>query len=273
MLQHNTVKSRIEKGHIIMGLINRNRKKPGSIDSDKSLHKNLDFTASEQYKLLRTNILFTLPNDVKCPIIGVTSSTIGEGKSTTSINLSYVLAENGSRVLLIDGDLRLPSIAKKMEIKSTPGLTDMLINPNPDIEGLKTSLNEKWYVLPSGELPPNPSELLGSKRMEKLLDSFKEKFDYIIVDLPPVNLVSDAVSIAPFINGMIVVIREDYVTKKELEQCIRQLEFSNVKVLGCVMTECGSTVSYSKGGKYRSGKYYKYYRYQSYAPKNDQNAK
>ena len=88
---------------------------PFSSEADKrTLHKNLEFTATEQYKLLRTNLEFTIPADVKCPVIGITSSMRGEGKSTTSINLAYVLAEKGSKVLLIDADLRLHSVAKKM---------------------------------------------------------------------------------------------------------------------------------------------------------------
>ena len=83
--------------------------------SKKTLHKNLEFTAAEQYKLIRTNLDFTLPDEDKCPVIGVTSSMRGEGKSTTSVNLAYVFAEKGNKVLLIDGDLRIPSIAKKLE--------------------------------------------------------------------------------------------------------------------------------------------------------------
>ena len=100
----------------------------GPNDITNTLHKNLEFTALEQYKLIRANLDFTLPVGEKCPVIGVTSAMRGEGKSTTAVNLSYVLAERGSRVLLIDGDLRIPSIAKKMDIPSTPGLTDVLMN-------------------------------------------------------------------------------------------------------------------------------------------------
>ena len=212
--------------------------------SKKTLHKNLEFTAVEQYKLLRANLSFTLPEGVKCPIIGVTSSMRGEGKSTTAINLSYVLAESGKSVLLMD-------------ISSTPGLTDLLMGYESHQMGVfKTNLLENWYVMPSGDLPPNPSELLGSRRMESILKLAAEKFDYIVVDLPPVNVVSDALAISKYITGMIVVIREDYTEKKELEACFRQLKLSNVNVLGCVMNEAESL-----GGTHgRYKKYSKYYR-------------
>ena len=222
----------------------------------KTLHKHLNFTATEQYKLLRTNIDFTLPQDEKCHIIGVTSSMRGEGKSTTAINLSYVLAEKGSKVLLIDGDLRIPSVAKKLQIPSTPGLTTLLMNKSTDVESFKSSLLNNWYILPAGEIPPNPSELLGSRRMEKLLAALKEQFEYIIIDLPPVNIVSDALSISKFISGMVVVIREEYTEKKELTHCMRQLSLSNVHVLGCVLNEAKAN-----GGSYGKYKKYKYYRY------------
>ena len=219
----------------------------------KTLHKNLSFTATEQYKLLRTNIEFTLPQDEKCHVVGVTSSMRGEGKSTTAINLSYVLAEKGSKVLIIDGDLRIPSVAKKLQISSKPGVTNLLMNKSSDVEAFKSDLLDNWYIVPAGDIPPNPSELLGSNRMQKLIEALKEQFDYIVIDLPPVNIVSDALSISPFISGMIVVVREEYTEKKELTRCMRQLSLSNVKVLGCVLNEASSG-----NGSYGKYKYKKY---------------
>lgn len=258
-----------------MGLFKKKRKAGQFLAAEgetrKTLHKNLEFTAAEQYKLIRANLDFTLPENEKCPVIGVTSSMRGEGKSTTAVNLSYAFAEKGSRVLLIDADLRIPSVAKKLEISSTPGLADMLRGKGAQIEEFQTCQLENWFVLPSGDIPPNPSELLGSSRMENILNKLKEQFDYIVIDLPPVNIVSDAVSISGLISGMIVVIREEYTEKKELERCFRQLRLSNVNILGCVMNESsfGSHAygKYKKNRKYKYYKYYKYYQYYQSEPK------
>ncbi len=227
-------------------------------ENPETLHKNLTFTGSEQYKMLRTNLSFTLPDDVKCPIIGVTSSMRGEGKSTTAINLAHALAENKKRVVLIDGDLRIPSVAKKMRIRGRPGLTELLFGREGlTYEMFRSDISEEWYIIPSGTLPPNPSELLGSKKMERLLEKFSEEFDYIIIDLPPVNVVSDALTLAKLITGLVLVVREDYTSKKELSTCIRQLKLSKVNVLGCVMNG-------SKSGIGTYGKYKKYYKYKEY---------
>lgn len=244
-----------------MGLFgNKSKRKKfmqGNADNAMTLHKNLKFTAIEQYKLIRANLDFTLPDNEKCPVIGVTSSMRGEGKSTTAVNLSYVFAEKGSKVLLIDADLRIPSIAKKLKIESTPGLSDLLKGKGAKISEFQSHLFDNWFVLPSGDIPPNPTELLGSNRMENVLNQLREVFDYIIIDLPPVNIVSDAISISSLISGMIVVIREEYTEKKELERCFRQLNLSNVNILGCVMngTETGSKMY----GKYKKYKYYQHY--------------
>jgi capsular exopolysaccharide synthesis family protein len=156
-------------------------------------------------------------------------------------------------VLIIDGDLRIPSVAKKLQISSKPGVTNLLMNKSSDVEAFKSDLLDNWYIVPAGDIPPNPSELLGSNRMQKLIEALKEQFDYIVIDLPPVNIVSDALSISPFISGMIVVVREEYTEKKELTRCMRQLSLSNVKVLGCVLNEASSG-----NGSYGKYKYKKY---------------
>ena len=242
-----------------MGLFEKKRGHRFSSEKDeiqKTLHKNLGFTAIEQYKLIRANLDFVIPETEKCPVIGVTSSMPGEGKSTTSINLSYVFAEKGHKVLLIDGDMRLPSISKKLDLEGGEyGLSDLLRNTGAPLPEFKPYLLDNWYILTMGDIPPNPSELLGSSRMEKLLNQLRDIFDYIIIDLPPVNIVSDAVSISRLLSGMIVVVREERTQKRELERCVRQLRLSNVNILGFILLGAVSE-SRTYGSK---NKYYQEY--------------
>ncbi len=221
------------------------------------LHNKLSFAATEAYKLLRTNLSFTLTERKDCYIIGVTSSIRGEGKSTTAINLSYAIAQTGKKVLVVDGDLRLPSVAKKMEMRGIPGLSNMIIGNSEEAESIRVfDKLDNWHILPAGDIPPNPTEMLGSSQMEKLIKEFSEKYDYIIIDLPPVNLVSDALVISHLLDGMIVVIREEYSERRELTNCIRQLELSGVKMLGAVMNV--TTRATNAYGQYRKKRYNKY---------------
>lgn len=221
----------------------------------KTLHSHLNFAASEAYKLLRTNLQFTLPEKTGCKVLGVTSSVRSEGKSTTSINTAYVLAETGKKVLLIDGDMRMPSVAKKLEIENTPGLSNMFVSASGSkLSVVRSDILDNWYIMPAGDIPPNPSELLGSRRMKAILNVLTENFDYIIIDLPPVNIVTDALAVAPYLDGMIVVAREDYTSRKIFEDCIRRLELSQVKILGFVLNRAKDEAK-TYGGK----KYSKYY--------------
>ncbi len=222
----------------------------------KTLHKNLNFEAAEAYKLLRTNLLFTLSEERKCHIVGVTSSMRAEGKSTTTINLAYSLAETGKKVLLIDADMRLPSIAKKMELENAPGLSNLFISGGSGrLNVVNSGVLSNWYVLPAGDIPPNPSELLSSKRMKAILKAFSDNFDFIVVDLPPVNIVSDGLTLAPLLDGMLVVVREDYTDKRSLDDCVNHLEMANVKILGFVLDHAKN-----EGGTYGSKHYSKYYK-------------
>ncbi|MCR5088451.1 MAG: CpsD/CapB family tyrosine-protein kinase [Oscillospiraceae bacterium] len=219
--------------------------------------ESLSFAASEAYKLLRTNLLFSMP-EKPCHIIGVTSSVRGEGKSTTSVNLAYTFAQSGKKVLLIDGDLRLPTVATKLNLHRAPGLSNLLAGLNSERHCLQKSAQmENWFIMSSGDIPPNPSELLGSERMHALLDRYAEVFDYIILDLPPVNIVADALVISKWLDGLVLVVRQNYITKRALNECMYQIEKLNAKLLGFVMTDAQvSESSYKKYGKY--GKSYGY---------------
>ena len=190
-------------------------------DNQKTLHKNLEFTATEQYKLLRANLSFTLPEGVKCPIIGVTSSMRGEGKSTTAINLSYVLVEAGKKVVLIDGDMRIPSVAKKMKISNNLGLTDCLKGVEAlQLSTFRSDVFNNWYIIPSGALPPNPSELLASPKINELFVEVSEKYDYVFIDMPPATIVTDAVSLSKYVTGVVLVVRQNYTNIDYIDKAI-----------------------------------------------------
>ena len=221
------------------------------------LYQKLSFAATEAYKLLRTNVLFALPSDKKCRVVGVTSSLRGDGKSTTAVNLAYTLAETGQRVLLIDADMRLPSIPKKIGIAPSPGLSNILVGMAESKSTVQpTGILDSWYVLAAGDIPPNPSELLGSNQMEALLAHYAQDYDFIVVDLPPVNIVTDALVVSRFLDGLILVIREDYTERSAVNNCYRQLKQADVKILGVVLNAAKEAY-----GGYRRYKRYKYYKY------------
>ncbi len=224
----------------------------------------LNFAASEAYKLLRTNLTFALPEEQKCRVVGVTSAMRGEGKSTTSINLAYTIAETGKRVLLIEADMRRPNLARRLAIDITPGLSNLLAGLCREQDVVQdVGLLENLKVITSGDIPPNPSELLASERMGAVIDNLTQNFDFIVFDLPPVNAVSDGLVISRLVQGMIVVVRQDYSTRQDLAAALRQLEYLQIKVLGFVMTHGTST-----GGRYgrysRYGRYGRYGRYSRY---------
>lgn len=225
----------------------------------------MNFASSEAYKLLRTNLMFSFSDTEKCRIIGMTSSFSGEGKSLTSINLAYTLAETGKKVLLIEGDMRLPTMAGRLGLKPSPGLSNLIAGMN----GVKEVLQEyktmtegnvpvSFHVLVSGDIPPNPSELLGSNRMHLFLKSLRDICDYVILDLPPVTVVTDAVLSSKLVDGMVVVVRNNRAVRGALAETIRQLRLVDARILGFVFngaTESGG--SYYKGKKYYKQNYYK----------------
>lgn len=223
------------------------KKKLWQGDKQVAYGKDLSFGAAEAYKLLRTNILFALPDEQKCRVVGVTSASRGEGKSTTALNLSYMLAEAGERVLLIEGDMRLPSISKQLNLKMSPGLSNVLVGLNGSKEVLQQSgLHEQLQVISSGDIPPNPSELLGAKSMRALMETLAGDHDFIILDLPPVTEVSDPLVASKLTDGMVVVVRQNYTNRSALADTIQQLRYAEAKILGFVLTRAST----DKGKKY-----------------------
>jgi len=231
---------------------NKNRDILTPEETRKTIGSNLTFAAAEAYKLLRTNLNFSLPEVNGCKIIGVTSALRGEGKSTTSVNIAYTMAQTGHKVLLLEADMRLPTLSKRLRVASAPGLSNLLAGQCGGNDILqKSGLLPNLWVTTAGDLPPNPAELLGSGNMEVTMKALADIFDVIIVDLPPVTAVSDAVVVSKMVQGMIVVVRQDYCDRASVDEVVRQLRFVDAKILGFVMTGANTQAkTYKRYGSY-----------------------
>lgn len=190
---------------------------------------------AESFRTLRTNLQF-LDVDSDSRTFVVSSAGPGEGKSTTTANLAIALAETGARVALIDGDLRLPRVADYMDVEGAVGLTNVLIGQVEVADALQKWGKNHLYVLPSGPVPPNPSELLGSTAMDQVLAPLEKYFDYILIDAPPLLLVTDAAVIGKKARGVIMVAASGKTKKPELSGAIRTLTTAGVNLLGFVVT-------------------------------------
>lgn len=217
----------------------------------------ISFAASEAYKLLRTKLQFSFSDENACRVIGISSGLSGEGKSLSAVNLAYSLSELGMRVVLLDCDMRRPTLAKKLGINKAPGLSNYLTRQSDLVSllqpcGIQDDPNA-FHVIAAGPNPPNPVELLSSERMASALKSLRKLYDYVILDLPPVSEVSDAMAIADQTDGILLVVRQNYCDRGILEDTVRQFKFINAKLLGIVFNS--TTVNTGKYGK----SYYKKY--------------
>jgi capsular exopolysaccharide synthesis family protein len=188
---------------------------------------------AEALRQLRTNLQFV---DVDRPVrvMVVTSALPGEGKSSTATNLAVVFAEAGHRVLLIDADLRRPKVAEYLGLEGAVGLTNLLAGQAQPGDVIQRWSSGLW-VLPSGFLPPNPSELLASQQMADLLDTFRQRFDVVIIDSPPLLPVTDGAVLATIADGALLVVRAAKTSHAQIAGALRALEAVNARLLGCVL--------------------------------------
>jgi capsular exopolysaccharide synthesis family protein len=206
---------------------------------------------AEALRQLRTNLQFV---DVDRPVrvLVVTSALPGEGKSSTAVNLGVVFAEAGQRVLLIDADLRRPKLAEYLGVEGAVGLTNLLAGQaKPD------DVVQPWgpnlWVLPSGFIPPNPSELLASRHMADLLRMFRERFDMVIIDSPPLLPVTDAAVLSTCADGAVMVARAAKTSSSQISGALRALQAVNARLLGCVLNMVPARLSDPYAYYYGSG--------------------
>ena len=223
-----------------------------------------NFNYVEAYRMLRTNLGFTLVDDTS-QVIMVTSSVSSEGKSTIAINLSHILAQTDKKVLLIDADLRKPSIAQlvKVKVNVKDGLSTLLASKSTIESAVFAYKHLNFYVMLSGPIPPNATELLSFPKFGEVLKQLRQSFDYIIIDSPPVGIVTDAAVISQHVDGAIFVVRHNYANREVLNRALGNLKKSGVRLLGAVMN------NYDNRNNYKSSAYDSYYYYSNYGSETD----
>ncbi|MCT4384175.1 CpsD/CapB family tyrosine-protein kinase [Lacticaseibacillus paracasei] len=189
---------------------------------------------SEQFRTVRTNIEFAGAALDKCQVVMFTSSAMSEGKSTVSANVAVTWAQAGKKVLLIDADLRRPTVQATFRKLNLDGVTTVLTGKTTAEQVVEDTYVNNLSVITSGPVPPNPSELLNSKRMGQLIDWSRENFDIIVLDAPPVLAVSDVQVLVPKTDGVVVVANMGKTLKGDLRRTVEVLKLANAKILGSV---------------------------------------
>lgn len=239
-----------------MKLISK-KKRLGAAEKTKNIINNdTKFAIVEGYKSARTSIVFSLVAEEN-PCVAVTSWSKGEGKSTATVNLAISFAKMGKKVLLIDTDLRRPNVHNLLKIKNTSGLSEVIGQFVSFEDAVYRDVVPSLDVLTSGAVPPNPSELIASTSYASFMNLVKNQYDYIILDTPPVGVVTDALLLKEHIAGYVMIVREKATTHGDIEKALQSFELAGTKVLGFLKVGC----SMQDRKKYKNGNYgyYKYY--------------
>lgn len=217
--------------------------------------KNPKSVISEQFRTIRTNISF-MGIDHPIKTLSFTSANISEGKSTVTDNIAVVWANTGKRVLLIDADLRRPTLHKTFNVQNSEGLTTILTSEAAEMDItniIKKTQVENLSILTSGPIPPNPSELLNSQRMQALIASVETNYDVVILDVPPILAVSDTQVLVSHIDGVVLVVKVGQTEKAALRRSFELLKLSHANVLGYVMNDVGRNGDSAYGYGYGYG--------------------
>ena len=222
------------------------------------LQKDVPFQVTEAYKTLRTNLVFALSQKSN-NIMAISSALAAEGKSTTAANTAISIAQTNKKVLLIDADLRKPVQHRTFKLSNKAGLSTLLGGITSYKEVLNENVIPNLDVVTSGPIPPNPSEILASENMKKLLHELSKYYDYVIIDTPPINIVTDTLTLLKSIAGVMLVAMQNQTPLEALEQAIDSINFAEGSILGVVLTSVDLTASkYNYRYRYKYKYSYKY---------------
>ncbi len=227
------------------------------------INEKTGFYIKEAYRAARTNLGFALSGVEGCKIVAVTSAFAGDGKTTTSVNLAISIAQANNRVLLIDADMRKSSVRRYLDLQKTQGLSNILSGASQVIDEVIIKTQYGFDCITAGPTPSNPAELLMSNITKDMLELLSQHYDYILIDTPPVSIVSDALVLSKLVTGFVVTVSELSSTINEVTDTIRALEFSDAKILGFIYNKSEINSSYDYKYKYRYknyGRKYGYYR-------------
>lgn len=239
----------------------KNGKNAQSAEKAKNvLTSDSKFAIVEGYKIARTNLVFSLTaQDSNC--VAVTSWSKGEGKSTATVNLSISFAKMGKRVLLIDTDLRRPNLHNLLKLKNETGVSDIIGQFGDFQSAVHRDVITNLDVLTSGAIPPNPSELLASPFFAELIEKAKEEYDYVILDTPPLGVVTDTLLLKDHVGGYVLVVRERITSHGDIERALQSVKLADTKVLGFLKVGCEMR---SRGYGYNKYRYRYNYNYNYY---------
>lgn len=237
----------------------------------KLLTEEVGYRITEAYKTARTNILFALKQKKDCNVIAVTSAVAGEGKTTSVLNLAISFAMTNVRVLVIDADLRKPRIHKYLQIPNENGLANYLGGFSSLEECVVSEPKTGVDYITSGSIPPNPAELLSSPLLKEALEQFSQRYDYIFIDTPPVNVVTDGIIVSKLVDAVLLVARQKYTAHEALKKAFSSLTFAEANVIGFLMNDTAEEQNRKYRYQYRyQRRYYRYgrnYRYTSFGGK------
>jgi capsular exopolysaccharide synthesis family protein len=232
-----------------MGLIPKIAVTQGA--GDPLINNGVPANFSEAFRGLRTNVMFSSAEE-GARILVVTSTGPGEGKTLVAANLAIGMAMTGQRVLLIDADMRRPRVHEAIKIERDPGLSNFLVGAVKATDVVRKTSVPNFYVLPAGNTPPNPAELLGSKRFVDFISSLRQHFDLVVIDTPPVMAVTDAAVIGYRASGVLFVVAADATSRHAAQAALDQLEHAHVRFVGAVLNRVDL-----EGNAYYYSKYYR----------------